>query len=168
MAYDASERAVLREARAIRQRKLRAAKKARPKSPKADRGRVRDNAYLAHVRRLPCCVGPEGCSGPVEAAHVRYSAPGEPMTGMQRKPSDSRAVPLCAAHHRTGPDAQHARGERQWWAARGIDPLALSARLYVEFLKGSPRGSEAEGDEDEASQPSGMPKNPSPPKAPYD
>jgi len=135
MPFDTEERAILRQARAIKADARKAAKKARPKSPKADRGRVRDPAFLAWLRRQPCAVGPEGCSGPVEAAHVRLSAPGEPMTGMQRKPSDCRAVPLCAAHHRTGPDAQHARGERQWWAAQGQDPLSLAASLYVKFLR---------------------------------
>ena len=52
---------------------------------------------------------------------------------MQRKPSDRFAVPLCAAHHREGPKAQHAAGERAWWAARGIDPYALAETLYARF-----------------------------------
>lgn len=133
MALDRSDRAVLAAGRAIRARERKEAKKARPKSPKADRGRVRDNAFLAWVRRQPCAVGPVGCGGPTEAAHVRLSAPGEPMTGMQRKPNDARCVPLCQNHHRVGPDAQHAHGERQWWSARGIDPLQLAANYYARF-----------------------------------
>lgn len=113
-----------------------ATRKARPKSEKRDRGRVRDNGFLAFLRRQACAVGPEGCSGAVEAAHVRYAVPGEGSTGMQRKPSDTRAVPLCAEHHRIGPDAQHSTSERAWWQRHGIDPLALAARLYVIYLKG--------------------------------
>lgn len=130
---------IFRQAKA---RERKAAKRERPKSPKADRSRVRDHGYLAWLRRQPCAVGPVGCSGPIEAAHVRLSAPGEPMTGMQRKPSDSRALPLCVAHHREGPDAQHGRGERQWWTARKIDPLKLAATYYVRFQKELCRGSE--------------------------
>ena len=64
------ERAVLGEARLIRARQRKTAKRERPKSPKADRGRVRDNGFLAFLRRQPCAVGPVGCAGPVEAAHI--------------------------------------------------------------------------------------------------
>ena len=124
---------VWREAKA---RERKAKKRERPANPKADRGRVRDPAFLAFLRRQPCCVGAVGCSGSVEAAHIRMGRPGEPPTGMQRKPSDTRAVPLCRGHHRDGPDAQHASNERDWWAKRGLDPFAVAGRLYVQFLKG--------------------------------
>ena len=120
--------------RKIKGKVRREAKAARPVNPKADRGRVRDPGFLVYVRRLPCSVGPIGCSGGIEAAHIRYSLPGEPLTGMQRKPDDSRCVPLCAGHHRTNPDAQHAGNERRWWLDRGIDPHALAATLYAQYL----------------------------------
>jgi len=138
MTLSREERAILAQGRDLKARERKAKKAQRPKSPKADRGRVRDNGYLAFLRRQPCCVGPVGCRGVVQAAHVRYSRPGEPMTGMQRKPSDRNAVSLCEAHHLTGPDAQHSRGERQWWGARGIDPHALADRLYALYQQETP------------------------------
>jgi len=52
---------------------------------------------------------------------------------MGQKPDDWRTVSLCAACHR-GPraDAQHAMGERSFWA--GID----YERLIIEFIHASP------------------------------
>lgn len=123
----------------------RAEKSARPARPKAerkvvghvnlkaDRASTKEPLYLAYVRRLPCAVGPVGCVGPVEAAHVRFGRPGEPPTGLQRKPPDCRAVPLCSGHHRTNPDAQHAGSERRFWERRGIDPHALADAHYATY-----------------------------------
>lgn len=127
------KRALEAELRQIKRDIRKEAKKRRPVNQKADRGRVRDPGYLAFLRRQPCAVGPIGCDGPTEAAHIRFGLPGEPPTGLQRKPSDRRAAPLCAGHHRTGPDAQHAFGERAWWASRGIDPHQLAERLHAEY-----------------------------------
>lgn len=132
------ERQTLREAREIRARERKAAKKSRPApiaptAPGQRRVRIKEPAFLAFLRRQPCAVGPAGCSGPTEAAHVRYGRPGEPNAGLQRRPSDRNAVPLCVAHHREGPDAQHRTSERSWWAARGIDPHALADRFYAQF-----------------------------------
>lgn len=50
-----------------------------------------DPAWLAHVRRLPCCV--PGCRSPSEAHHVRRHA----GTGM--RPHDRDAIPMCHRHH---------------------------------------------------------------------
>lgn len=134
---DASTRKALYDAEAKARRIRSAVRKehrmARSISPKADRGRIRDPGYLAFLRRLPCAVGPVGCSGPTEAAHIRFGLPGEPPTGLQRKPSDKRALPLCRGHHRDGPDAQHSRGERAWWDAKGIDPHQLATAYYVRY-----------------------------------
>jgi hypothetical protein len=123
-----------RTLRKITQKARREVLAQRPPNPKADRGRVRDSGFLAFLRRQPCCVGPLGCCGPVEAAHIRFARPGQPMTGMQRKPDDKDATPLCAGHHRTNPDAQHAGNERAFWARHGIDPHELADRLYAEYL----------------------------------
>lgn len=120
-----------REARKIIQAKARRDReKAIDRSrPEQRAPRVRDNAYLSWVRRLPCvCCG---STERVEAAHIRagYSAAGWPPTGMAQKPDDARVAPLCAACHREGPDAQHRSSERAWWSARGIDPPDLCAAL---------------------------------------
>lgn len=123
-----------RHRKKVRAEKVKAAPRA--KSPKADRGRVRDNAYLAYLRRQPC----ECCGSVVrvEAAHIRsgYPEEGWPPTGMQVKPSDRRALSLCALCHREGPDAQHKSNERAWWRARNIYPPTRCAEVYADFLAG--------------------------------
>lgn len=101
----------------------------RPKTP-----RLYDSGYLKWLRQKPCCA----CSRfpPSEAAHIRYG-----LTGMQRKPDDCRAVPLCAWCHREGPEAQHKGDEQEFWARLEIDPLALATNLYAEYggAGGAPR-----------------------------
>lgn len=118
-----------------------ARRKARPKIESTAKGkcapRVRDPGFLAYLRRQPCAVGPLGCSGPTEAAHIRSHRPGEPPTGMGRKPDDCRATPLCRGHHRDGPDAQHDRNEMSWWIAHGFDPFVVAARHFAAYMKGS-------------------------------
>lgn len=98
--------------------------------------RQRNNAFLQFVRRHPCCIC--GTARHIEAAHIRsgYPEAGWSATGMQEKPDDARALPLCADHHRDGPDAQHKANERSWWASHGIHPPALCARLMAAFLAG--------------------------------
>lgn len=127
-----ADRQVLAAAREIKARTRKAAKQARPVNVKADRGRVRDPAFLAFLRRQPCVIGGD-CEGPIQACHIRYGLPGEAPTGLQRKPSDTRCTSMCAKHHAL----QHAGNERQFWASRGLDPFAIAGRLYVEFLAGS-------------------------------
>ena len=87
----------------------------------------RNEPHLAFIRRLGCLI----CQMPAEAAHVRYSdaKAGKVNPGMSRK-EDAWAVPLCPKHHRTGADAQHGGGEREWWERQGIDPLPIAKALY--------------------------------------
>jgi hypothetical protein len=133
----------VRAAKATLAAHRKATRKARPQPivPERDgrqrQPRIRDNGFLAFLRRLPCASGPEGCFGPVQAAHIRFGRPGQGNAGMQRKPDDRNAVPLCAGHHTEGPDAQHRAGERQWWAARGIDPHKLSDALWDAYWNSS-------------------------------
>jgi hypothetical protein len=90
------------------------------------RPRTRKTDHLAWIRTLPSLVpGTE----PVEAAHIRFGEPryAKPKTGMSTKPDDKWVVPLAADQHR----AQHAMGERDWWAQRGIDPVLVAAFLWV-------------------------------------
>jgi hypothetical protein len=96
--------------------------------------RVRDPGFLAFLRSKPCCY----CGRPPksEAAHIRYSDAryGKINPGMQQKPHDFWAVPLCAWCHRDGPDSQHNTGdERLFWAIREIDPCRLAIKLYAEY-----------------------------------
>lgn len=133
MSLTKEERDAGRVYREARQRERKAAKAARPKSPKASRGRVRNAGFLAFLRRQPCAVRGLyglGCEGPIQAAHIRTSLPGEPPTGLQVKPSDERVTGLCAKHHAE----QHSMNEMRFWARYRLDPFAIAARLLAEYL----------------------------------
>lgn len=86
--------------------------------------RRHDLGFLNFLRSRPCCI----CGLPAEAAHIRIG-----LTGMQTKPHDSRAVPLCVRHHREGPEAQHSMNEAVFWDKHRIDPFQLAARYYAEY-----------------------------------
>lgn len=121
------------------QRKARrAAAKARAKAvdrtrPEQRQPRVKDNTYLAWIRRLPCVAC--GSFERVQAAHIRagYPTAGWRSTGMQEKPDDIRTAPLCVQCHLDGPKAQHKANERGWWADLGIDPPDLCRALRAAF-----------------------------------
>lgn len=89
----------------------------------------RDVSYLAMVRQCPCLkCGME----PSEAAHVRMSSAAFGKTsGLQKKPEDRFALPLCADCHRLARDAQHSRSELSFWGEIGIAPLIVCERLYA-------------------------------------
>lgn len=99
--------------------------------------RERDPGFLAFLRRLPCAaglMGRSGCCGPVQAAHVRYSAAGKGRNpGMGSKNHDRHANPLCEAHHLHD---QHTRSEVAFWADLGVDAYDLSAALYAAYQAG--------------------------------
>lgn len=128
----AQEKAILRAAAEItrkknRERRRRFAAQRKP-GGKQHRGRERDGAHLAFIRRLPCACGC-GAPAPSDAAHVRMAAPdrGKPYTGKQVKPSDRWTLPLSRRCHET----QHSGSEAAFWSARGIDPIDLCERLYA-------------------------------------
>lgn len=112
----------------------------------AKRNRVgKDPDYLAWVHEFPCIVCAWGYLqrrgvdpleslgviwwravmaeryGPVEAAHVGDR-------GLGQKCPDREAIPLCAAHHRTGPQAIHKLG-RGFWEHHGLDRGTIIAQL---------------------------------------
>jgi hypothetical protein len=102
-----------------------------PKHP-----RLRDEGYLAFIRKQCCCVC--GWTIRIDAAHIRMASPdrGKPSTGMQEKPDDRYAVPLCSAIlrvksgcHRT----QHSMGEAAYWASVGLDPFVIADKYYAEY-----------------------------------
>lgn len=104
--------------------------------PDAKDKRQLDKPFLAFVRRQPCAAAHlGGCSGPIEAAHVRYScaAAGVRNPGLQARNHDKHANPLCHHHHQSD---QHKRRERDFWAAVGSDAYDHAARLYARFLAG--------------------------------
>ena len=65
-----------------------------------------DPAHLAKVATLPCLVC---CALGVEVHHIkdRYTAGG-------RRAGDDETLPLCPTCHRTGPEAFHHLGSREW------------------------------------------------------
>lgn len=132
--FTLEQRAIIAEADRIQRKARREARAARPKSPKADRGRERDNGFLAYLRRQPCearHLG--GCAGPIQAAHIRYRVHGiANSAGLQVKNHDRHANPLCAEHHRIQGDIA---SERPFWAAAGKDPYETAAAHYAAYQK---------------------------------
>lgn len=129
-----------REARRA-DRKTRVEHKAEP--IKASRGRVKDNAYLAYLRRQPCCVGPlmqDACQGGIDPAHIRFSdfRVGRLNPGVGNKSDDKWCLPVCRKHH----EAQHQFGdERRWWSdVVRADVNALAAQHHADFLAGKDQG----------------------------
>lgn len=86
---------------------------------------VRDAAYLAWIRTLPCVVclaGQISQRSPTKASHA-----GE--RGLAQKCSDREAVPLCGEHHR----AQNRIGAQWFWAFWGLDRDAIIADLQRRY-----------------------------------
>ena len=81
---------------------------------------VRNPGYLRWIRTLPCAV----CrtTRGVEAAHTGPH-------GLGQKSSDLSAIPLCARHHRTGPDSYHKLGPRKFAEVHQLNVPAIVARL---------------------------------------
>lgn len=144
MTLSAAQRAVVNEAARIKREERKAATKARPKSPKADRGRERDTGYLQFLRRQPCeARGMSQCAGAVQAAHVSYRVAGISNSfGRSVKNHDRHANPLCADHHRI----QHNVGEKPFWAALGKDAYETAAGHFAAYLAaGNPTPDSAVG-----------------------
>lgn len=95
--------------------------------------RIKCPAFLAFVRRRPCCVC--GAPPPSQAAHIRFGNPdlGKRSAGIGEKPSDRWCTPLCADCHLDAPDAQHRVGERNFWARVKINPFRMALDLYEQF-----------------------------------
>lgn len=137
MTLSREERSIVQAGERLKARERKARKRERPLYPKADRGRVRNSAYLAWLRRQPCAVAFNGtCDGPIEAAHIRTHKPGELPTGLQRKPDDCRATPLCHEHHRL----QHCVNEMRFWSMYGLDPFEVAAEHFARFEAEGARG----------------------------
>lgn len=110
------------------------------RKPARERGRQRDEAHIALIRRLPCIAS--GSMVSVEAAHIRFSEDdfGKAGPGHSAKPSDEWTLPLCHDEHMR----QHSMAEREYWAQLGIEPLKIAQRLYG--ISAGLRGSTSEED----------------------
>lgn len=92
-------------------------------------------AHLAFLRKLicPCCATGDAkgsfFASDIQAAHLRAGSAlhgKEPLPGMQQKPDDRWALPLCQAHHAE----QHTMDEMEFWRSFGIDPHVLALVLW--------------------------------------
>lgn len=87
--------------------------------------RQQDPKHLAFLRMLFCCVCGDNTS--TEAAHLRMAnlRAGKRAVGLQEKPDDAWALPLCGNCHRD----QHDQGEIEFWKHKA-DPHFLCLALY--------------------------------------
>lgn len=95
--------------------------------------RHRSPAHLKRLRTLPCCI--PGCKGQPVIAHHLTCSPQPKARGL--KAGDQWAVSLCERTHHSAQSmvgVHHVGLEREWWASKGIDPIALAARLWAETL----------------------------------
>lgn len=104
----------------LRRTPLKRRKRISPKRATPRRSsRVRDAAYMAFIRALPCCARIFGdCRGSVTAHHA-----GERGLGM--KCSDRETIPLCVAHHTAWHDATE---PFSWW---GKEMRQIWARVEI-------------------------------------
>jgi hypothetical protein len=86
----------------------------------------KDQSYLDMVKECPCLsCGLDPCG---EAAHLRMQSGAHGKHGgMQIKPADRWALPLCPQDHAE----QHKIGEREFWGKLGINPHLVCQKLYV-------------------------------------
>ena len=91
----------------------------------------RCDAHKGWIRKRECAfVDAGGCSGRIEAAHVRLGTDG----GMGIKPSDVYCWPACSHHH----GEQHQIGEPAFAAKYGVDLVALAtsyAKISPHWLR---------------------------------
>lgn len=128
----AREEADIRRRRASKANKRTIGKRVKHENAKPNRGRELDPGFRAYLRRQQCEVRHMGgCSGPIQAAHIRYSdAKHGRNPGMGRKNHDRHANPLCEFHHLHD---QHKRAERAFWDAAGKDAYECAAAHYAAY-----------------------------------
>jgi hypothetical protein len=131
MSMTDAEREAGRIFRQAKARERKEAKAARPKSPKADRGRERNNGFLCYLRRQRCEAWTLGnCQGSSDPAHIRFNdGPDRQNPGGARKNHDRHCNPLCRAHH----DLQHSMNERAFWERLGKDAYATAAGHFAAY-----------------------------------
>jgi hypothetical protein len=88
--------------------------------------RAHNAAHLEFIRGLSCCVC--GNNIQTEAAHVKMSCDWADKrgVGLGEKADDKFTVPLCGQCHRD----QHNMDEREFWIARGKDPVCIALALW--------------------------------------
>jgi hypothetical protein len=95
--------------------------------------------FLAFLRKQPCCVC--GTRQRVEASHIRMGSITrgiEACIGLQTKPDDKWAVPLCDMQHRLEPNALHNMGEENFWRLYGINPFVVAESYQLDYAREFP------------------------------
>ena len=88
--------------------------------------RPRSREHMAYVASFPCLI--RGCPEIANVHHLTHAQP--KARGL--KSGDNWTVPLCERHHQGQGGVHDAGREGAWWAARGIDALAVAAQLWNE------------------------------------
>ena len=91
------------------------------------RSRVVDREHLERVKGMACIIC--GAWPPSDAHHIRTRPDGQHY-GTGQKAGDDETIPLCNAHHQTGPDAYHA-GPRTFTARFGDEMVLLERTLAI-------------------------------------
>lgn len=86
-----------------------------------DDGPIRSPGHLKFVRGFVCACMDAGCSGRIEAHHIRTAA----TAGVGIKPGDEWAVPLCDLHHRE----IHSMGQDTFAEKRKVDLPSVAEKL---------------------------------------
>ncbi len=94
--------------------------------PLQRRERVKDRDHLKFVASLPCVVC--GRHGDTQAAHIRFgwARAGKREVGLQEKPDDRWAVPLCTSCH----IKQHDTNEKVYWSKKHMSPIFIALALW--------------------------------------
>jgi hypothetical protein len=98
------------------------------RKPKRERDGM-DEAYLAKLRQLPCCVC--GNPAPNTVHHLRRTG----QSGFGLRSPDKFALPMCmegfsGTNDCHGQVQRKSRHELEWFQRKGIDALALCYALY--------------------------------------
>lgn len=82
---------------------------------------MKDEAHLARIRKLPCCV----CGNKSVPHHIRDGS-----AGAGQKASDYETIPLCDYHH-TGAQGFHIIGRETWEKVYGLQRDHLKNTLEL-------------------------------------
>jgi hypothetical protein len=101
-------------------------KSKRKETDRAKRSHTKaEEAHLDRLASLGCilCLVKSGLFSPPQIHHVRTG------TGAGRRSSHFDAIPLCPAHHETGPEALHVLGRKKFDRYHEITELELLAEV---------------------------------------
>ena len=98
--------------------------------------RIRDDAYTAYIRAMPCLLAdrdPCTCGGFVDVVSKGYRTEVAHVRSRGAGGGDEQTVPLCHTHHAEA----HRIGHKSFEARHGLN-LAQSARMLRDTYLASP------------------------------